>query len=203
MSAVPVARRTVGRARERLGRTLEVCVAVFRRRRPASLFAVVTVAYLLTFLWAMTDLVIRAGTDFGVTAVVDDPLSRMFVSGPGPYTWEPIALVEFGVGALAFSPLNTVLGLLVASLVGLNLAMTYLAITQPASCSIGTGSGVAASVPALLAGSACCAPAIFLALGLQAGGLLLTAFTWLLPLGVLALLGSLLYLGGQVDPTAM
>jgi len=159
--------------------------------------------YLATFLWAMADIAIRTSAGIGVTAVVDDPLSRMFVPGPGPYTHEPIALIELGVATFTFSPLNTALGLFIAGLVGLNLASTYLAITQPASCGIGATSGVFASVPALLAGSTCCAPVVLVALGIQASGILLTAFTWLLPLGVLTLLASQVYLAGQVDLTAI
>jgi hypothetical protein len=203
MSTVPTATRTLGRVRRRLGLTLGVSAGVFRRPKALAVFAAVTAAYLVTFLRAMADLVFRTGAGFGVAAVVDDPLSRMFVPGPGPYTHEPIALIELGIATFTFSPLNTALGLSLSVLVGLNLAITSLAVTQPASCGIGASSGVLASVPALLAGSTCCAPVILVAFGIQASGIFLTAFTWLLPLGVLALVGSVVYLAGQVDPAAV
>lgn len=203
MSTVAAATRTLGRVRRRLGLTLTVSTGVFRRPKALGVFLAVTAVYLVTFLWAMADIVIRTSADIGVTAVVDDPLSQMFVPGPGPYTHEPVALIELGVATFAFSPLNTALGLFIAALVGLNLASTYLAVTQPAACGLGATSGLFASVPALLAGSTCCAPVILIALGIQAGGILLTAFSWLLPLGVIALLASQVYLAGQVDPTAI
>ena len=102
-----------------------------------------------------------------------------------------------------FSGENTAIGLVISLLVGLNLALTYLAVTQPKSCGIEAGTGVLAAVPALFAGSACCGPVLFLVIGIQAGGVLLTAFQWLLPAAALLLLGSLVLVAGRVDPTAV
>jgi hypothetical protein len=192
----------VQRVTDRVGQTLALVASSVRRRGSRAVFAGVTVGYLVTFLWAMGDLNFRR-TGVGVVAVVDDPLARMLEPGPGPYTHEPVALVELGVGVLQFSPLNTALGLGIALLVGVNMAFTAIAVTQPKSCSIGTTAGVMASIPALVAGSACCAPAIFLALGITASGVALTAFLWLLPLGIVLLLVTPLYLAGQIDPAAL
>ena len=86
-----------------------------------------------------------------------------------------------------------------SGLVGLNLGPTYLAIVQPAACGIGAGTGLLASVPALLSGTVCCGPVILIAIGIQASGLLLTMFAWLLPLGVLLMGLSLVYVAGKVD----
>jgi hypothetical protein len=97
--------------------------------------------------------------------------------------------------------LNTLIGVLVAGLVGLNLAVSYLAWTQPAACGVGgPASGLAASVPALLSGAACCGPVVLLALGIQVSGILLTTVQYLLPVAVLLLVGSLLLVCRQVDP---
>jgi hypothetical protein len=99
--------------------------------------------------------------------------------------------------------MNIVIGLLVAPLVGVSLALTYLAVVKPQSCGIGVGSGLLASVPALLSGTVCCGPVVLLALGIQASGLLVSLFAWLLPIGVALLAGSLVYLGGKIDTSAV
>ena len=77
-------------------------------------------------------------------------------------------------------------------LVGLNLAATYLAWTQPKACELGLPStAILASLPAVLSGTACCGPVVLIVLGIQASSVLLTAFQFLLPVAVLMLLGSL------------
>jgi len=168
-----------------------------RRRRPRAVFALATLGYLVAFAYALGDLRF-GGTDLGLT-VVDAPLARAFEPGPGSFTFEGVAVVEFGAGALLFSPLNLLLGLGLAGLVGANLALSYLAIAQPRSCGIGAGTGVLAAVPALLGGSACCAPVLLVVLGIQAGGVLASAIGWLLPVGVALLVGTLVYVAGKVD----
>jgi len=196
LRAVPV------RIKERLVTTARVSVRALRRRDSLAVFLAVTVLYLFAFLYALTDLRIQTGVGYS-TDVVREPLTRMFEPGPGPFTYEGIAVLDLWVVRWVFSPLNTAIGLGLSALVGLNLALSYLAITQPKSCGIGATTGLFASIPALLAGSTCCAPVIFLMLGIQASGLLLTTFTLLLPIGVILLLASLVYVTGQINPTVL
>lgn len=188
---------------ERLRRTGALSVGLLGRRDSLAVFLAVTTGYLVAFLYMMTDMVLNTSAGFGITVPVDDPLSLMFQQGPGQFSYEAIALVELGVATWAFSPINTAIGLVLAVLVGVNLALTYLAVTQPKACGLGAGSGVLASVPALLAGSACCAPVIAIVLGLQLSGVVLSAFAWLLPVSLVLLLGSLVYVAGSVDVTAV
>lgn len=181
--------------------TLAVSGGALGRRDSAGVLVIVTILYLGAFLWAIGDLRFQSvGFDL---LVVNEPLSRTFESAPGAYIHEPIALVDLWILRLLFSPLNVLLGLAISVLVGLNLALSYLAVTQPKSCGVGATTGVFASVPALLAGSACCAPVLFIVLGITASSTLLTLFTWLLPIAVGLLLVSLIYLAGKIDPTAV
>lgn len=99
--------------------------------------------------------------------------------------------------------MNLLLGFGLSVLVGLNLALSYLAVRQPASCGIGAGTGLLASIPALLSGTACCAPVILIVLGIQASALVLSLFVWLLPIGTGALLVSLVYVATRIDPTVL
>lgn len=188
--------------RRRLARTAGAVRTVLTGPKTLAITVGVGLIYVIGFLYAIGDLTVRRGVGWGVAVPVEDPLVHM-LGRTGPASFEAVALVDLAVARLVFSPLNTGLGAVLALLVGINLAVTYLAVTQPASCGISAGSGVLASVPALLSGSACCAPVVLIVLGVQASGLVLTAMSWLLPLGVVALVGSLVYLGGSIDPAAV
>ncbi|WP_331235979.1 hypothetical protein [Natronorarus salvus] len=172
------------------------------RRDSAAVFSLVALLYLLGFLFAIGDLNVRPEAGLSLF-VVDDPLSRMVEPGPGPFAYEGVATIDLLLFRYLLSPVNLAIGLGLSLLVGLNLALSYLAITQPKSCGIGTSTGVLASVPALVSGTACCAPVVFLVFGIQASAALLTVFVWLLPIGVVFLVGSLAYVSTEVDPTAL
>ena len=179
--------------------TVAATALVVRRTDSFGVAAAITVAYLVTFLWAVGDLSFRPDAT-ATLMLVDDPLARA-VERTGPASFEAVALLDTGVVRLLVSPVNVGIGFLVAGLVGLNLGLTYLSIVQPASCGIGASSGVFASLPALLSGTVCCGPVILIALGIQASGLLLTMFAWLLPVGVFLMLVSLVYVAGKIDVT--
>lgn len=192
-------RRLAGGLRGRLGATRTALALLVRRHDSLAIAAVVTIGYLVTFLWIIGDLAFRPDVSMTLV-VVDEPLARM-LERTGPATYEAIALIDTGVVRLLFSPINVTIGLLVAALVGVNLGLTYLAIVQPAACGLEVGSGVAASIPALLSGTACCGPVVLIALGVQASGLLLGLFAWLLPIGIGLLLLSVLYVAVKIDVT--
>lgn len=183
-------------------RTPRVIRSAARRRDGFAIFASSVLGYLVVYLWAIGDLAFR-GSATNETFVVDRPLDRMFETAPGAFSFEPIALVEFGIGTFLFSPFNTGIGLVLGILVGINTTLSYLAIRQPRSCGLAAGSGVLAAIPALLAGSACCAPAILIVLGIVATGTLLTILPLLLPIGFVLLVASLVYLAGHIDPTVL
>lgn len=179
----------------------ETPTTISRASRWHDAFAVLfasTLGYLTVFLWAIGDLAFRSDAGRRLF-VVDEPTTRLFERAPGAFSYEPIALVEFGIGTYLFSPINVSIGLVIAVLVGFNMMLSYLAVVQPKSCGIGAGSGVLASIPALLAGSACCAPVVLIVLGITASGTLLAVLPWLMPLGVVLLGSSLVYLVGKID----
>ena len=168
-----------------------------RRRDARTVAGAVTLSYLLVYLWALGHLAPGLG-GFSVS-VVDAPLSTFFRPALGPFSFTPVARFQVGPITYLFS-LNSVLGLGLAVLVGLNLGLTYLAWRQPSACGLGeSSSGLLASLPAVLSGSACCGPVVLVVLGIQASGALLTTFQLLLPLSVGLLLGSLVLVGRRVD----
>jgi hypothetical protein len=192
-------RRPTAALRRRLTDTKAAIGLAARRRDSLVVIGAVTVVYLLAYLWAAGNLSFRPDVDPGLL-VVSDPLGRAFLR-TGPASFEAVAVLDTGVVRLLVAPLNVAIGLSIAMLVGVSLALSYLAVVRPQACGIGAGSGLLASVPALLSGTVCCGPVVLIALGIQASGLLVSLFAWLLPLGVALLVGSLIYLGGKIDTT--
>lgn len=159
------------------------------------------ILYIVVYLYAIGDLSYQPGVGHQLI-FVDHPLHRMFEPGPGRFSYEAVALIDVWTIRYLFSPLNLLLGFLLSVLVGINLGLSYLAVIQPKACGIGTGSGILASIPALLAGSACCAPVILVVFGITASGTLLSLISWLVPIGFMLLIVSLIYMARQINPVA-
>lgn len=183
--------RVVHRTRAAIGATLH-------RRDAGAILAVGTIGYLLAYSFAVGDL--RPGVEGSVALqVVERPVSRMLMPA-GFLTFEPVARLDaFGLTYL-FSPIDAALAVALAVLVGANLALTYLGVVQPKACGLRNSTGVLAAVPALFSGAACCGPIIFVAVGIQATGALITGFRYLVPVAFVLLIGSLLLVGRQVEP---
>lgn len=155
------------------------------------------IAYLILYLVATRALVTGRGElDLTIAA---NPWALLFRQN-GVLSFEPIALVDLVVVRLLLSPPELLLASGIAALVGLNLGLSYLAWRQPAACGISPGAGMFAAIPALLSGSACCAPILLIILGIQASGLLIVAFDVLLPVSVLLLIVSLLLVARRIRP---
>jgi hypothetical protein len=170
-------------------------LAILRVRRYRRLAAGVTATYLILFLVALQDISL-GGTGFHVlTTDWQRALHRT-----GAFTFEPIAQLTLPGATLLVSPLNVAIGAMLAVLAGVNLTVTYLAFQQPRACRFNRASGILASVPALLAGGACCAPAIVLILGVQLSSLMVAAFQVLIPVSGLLLLLTLLLILRRTEP---
>lgn len=151
---------------------LKGTTSLFGRRDAALVFATVSLLYLALYL-AVVGRLVPGGGEVGL--LVADDLSIAFRS-TGTFTFEPIARIDLGFLSLLFSPLDTLVGLVLPSLVGLNLALFYLAWTQPTACGIEGASGALAAIPALLSGTTCCGPVLLIVLGIQVSGLLVAVF---------------------------
>lgn len=152
-------------------------------------------AYEVVFLLSVRDIT-PGGQGFGITVV---ELGRMF-ERTGAMTFEAVARVTVPGLTVLVAPLNLLLGGVLAVLVGLNLLVTVLAFRQPRACSFNRSTGILASVPALLAGGACCAPTIVLILGLQMTSAAVTAFQWAIPASLVLLTLTLKLIVDRTDP---
>ncbi|WP_251328570.1 hypothetical protein [Haloplanus pelagicus] len=191
----------LGRVGVAVSRTIAAATEVFHRPDATLVAAGTAAGYLLIYLYALGHLAPGIG-GFDVT-VVSGALGKFFQPELGPFSFTPVARVSVGPVTYLFS-LNTVVGLGLAGLVGLNLGLTYLAWRRPAACGIGSSSsGVLASIPAILSGTACCGPVVLIVLGIQASGIVVTAFQFLLPIAVILLLVSLVLVGRRIDPARL
>jgi hypothetical protein len=151
-------------------------------------FVLASVAYLLAYLFIIGDLSYVAGGS-GFT-VEFGSLSNAFRRVSAFY-FEPVASVSAGPVFLLVSVGNLLVGGTVAALVGANLAFTYVSIRNPSACSARNKTGLLSAVPALAAGTACCAPTIFIVLGIQASAGLLALQSLALPVSVALLVVAL------------
>jgi hypothetical protein len=173
---------------------LRAILAIPRYRRVS---VAVGAVYLVLFLLALGD-ISAGGRGF---QVLTTEWTRMF-DRTGALTFEPIAQLTTPGMTILVSPVNISIGMLLAVLAALNLTVTYLAFRQPRACRFNRSTGIMASLPALLAGSACCAPTIVLILGLQVSSLFITVFQVLIPVSVLLLLVTLVLILRRTDPAA-
>lgn len=164
-------------------RKLRVILSIPRYGRLA---VAIGTAYFILFLVALQDISL-GGRGFEFITI---EWTRMF-SRTGTVTFEPIARLTLPGLTVLLSPINILIGMVVGALAGLNMAITLIALRQPSVCSFNRATGFLASVPALLAGSACCAPAIVLILGLQVSSLFITVFQVLIPVSIVLLLITL------------
>ena len=191
----------LGRFGAALSRTVAAAREVFSRPDATLVVVGTTLGYFLLYLYALGHLAPGIG-GFDVT-VVSGAFEKFFRPELGPFSFTPVARVSVGPMTYLFS-LNTVFGLGIAGLVGLNVGFTYLAWRQPVACGLGSSSsGFIASIPAVLSGTACCGPVVLVLFGLQASGIIVTAFQFLLPIATVLLLGSLVLVGRQIDPARL
>lgn len=166
------------------------------RRDGRTSLLVVSILYLVTYLWALRHLTLT-GTGSVDVLLVDDPISTA-LTRRSAFLFESIAVIEAGPIVYVFAPVNVAIGLGLGLLVGVTLAVSIVSWRGPDACRLGAGAGATAGIPGLVSGVACCGPQLLVVIGLQASAGLVAAMQWMVPLAVAALLGTLLWVGSQV-----
>lgn len=145
--------------------------------------------YLLAYLYMLGDLAF--GGNGGWNAFVAGEWPVRWLQARSLFQFEGIAMLQAGPVTLIVSPLNLLIAGVLAGLVATNVhGVIELRRTPPACAVPGARTGLLASVPALLAGGACCAPALLLLVGIPGLGALAGLFAWLIPLSLALLLAS-------------
>ena len=146
-------------------------------------------AYLAGYLFVIGDLSLARVSDWGLRLAPN--WTELLVRARGLFQFEAVAMAQGGRVLWLVSPLNLLIGGIMAALVAVNVHGVIEIRRMPAQCRpAGSSTGVFASIPALLAGGACCAPALIILLGLPALGALAGFFGWLIPLSIVLLAAS-------------
>jgi len=189
-------------AGEASARALGLATVLLRWRRARRIAVATTLGYLLLYLYAIGDLSLQAAFASPELRLAQEPWA-LVLAQRSPLYFEAVAMLQLGWMTLLLAPMNLLIGALLAVLVAANIVLAYLALSRPRVCRGRPATGVLAAVPALLAGSACCGPAVLLALGVQASAFLVGLFSWLVPLAAALLVGTLLFNAARVDLGAL
>ena len=162
-----------------------------RRIIPVVAVVAVVIAYSLFYLWMIGDLSIHSQTGWGWRSVPD--WTERLTDRRGPFLFEPTAQLGTPVGTWLVSPVNSLIAVGLGGLLGGNLLVWHRRRQLPVYCQPGRSGrwSALASIPALLAGGACCAPALLLVIATPSIGFLAGLFPWLVPLSAALLAGTL------------
>ena len=163
-------------------RRLRAALAVPRHRRTGLIAAAVV---LVAYLFSIGDLAVSASGRLTGVQVFQTAWGRVF-QARAPYLFEPVVAVHPSAHLAVFiSPLNLLLGGMVAALVGCNVAVAGHAARQAAACrATRRRRGYArllGVLPAFLLGFACCVPTVLLVLGTGTAAVLLPVLIPLRP----------------------
>ncbi|OII66366.1 hypothetical protein [Streptomyces sp. CC77] len=159
-------------------RRVRAALGVHRHRRAALITAAVT---LLVYMWSIGDLAVSPSGRFSGGPVFQSAPEQLF-QARAPYLFEPVLAVHPSAHVAVFvSPVNLLLGAIVAGLVGCNVAVAAFVARQNAACRRTRYARVLGVLPAFLLGFACCVPAFLLVLGTGTAAALLPVMIPLRP----------------------
>lgn len=140
----------------------------------------VALAYLLVFQIAAGDMTLGGASRLTSIQVVENWQS-LVLRTRAPFQFEPVAFVETSFLVWLISPVNISIGIMLGLLTGFQIALTRIARQCAVACGISPATGIFAGLPGLLAGSACCAPILFILLGVQITASLITLMGLMIP----------------------
>lgn len=164
-------------------------------RDPISHLILWTVAliYLVLFQIALGDLTLDARAARAPEAFLVPGWAEMIWRTRGPFHFEPIGMMQAPFVVWLISPLNVAIGAVLGALTGAQIALVRIARRCAVQCGLSPLTGLLAGLPGLLAGTACCAPLLFLLLGVQVTAGLLTLMGLMVPIAFVLLLAGMLF----------
>lgn len=175
--------------------------SVFKNRRSKLVALGIGIGYLIFYLVA-TGVLVFTANPLPTGVQISSQWPELIFRQRTPFNWEPIGLVSLGFVQLFLALPNIAFGVLIAFLVGVNIAVSAYTYSVRNVCRINPSSSVLAAAPALLTGVACCGPTLLISLGL-ASATVTVAFVsilpLLLPLALAGLVASLLWSGRKLN----
>jgi hypothetical protein len=159
-------------------------------RRNLLIVAAVTILYLIVFLLSVGDLALEAGLRSVSVNLVGD-WRELILRQRVPFQFEAVAVVSLPGAIWLLSPANLAIGLILGGLTGLQIALIGVARQCARACGLHPASGLISGLPGLLAGSACCAPVLFVLLGFQVTAAAVTTMSLMIPAAFVLLLAGL------------
>lgn len=186
-------------------RAVKLSLHALRVRRYRRLALGAVVLYLLIYLLAIRNLILSPGTDLGrfvslpSVRVAADWGSKVFRQ-QAPFYYEPVvAIYPINHVTILLSPVNLAMGLLLAGLVGINLAVAFHLVRKARACRRRAFGGLLGALPGFLTGFACCVPTVALVVGAQFTVVLLAVRSYFFPFALASLAASLLWNARRAD----
>lgn len=146
----------------------------------------VALAYALVYQLAIQDLTLDLAGRPADAFVVPEWQALMWRER-APFQFEPIAVIEAPALVWLVSPVNLAIGLVLGVLTGFQIALVRIARRCSTVCGLSPATGVLAGLPGLFAGSACCAPIVFILLGVQVTASLMSLMALMIPIAFVLL----------------
>jgi hypothetical protein len=172
---------------------------LFRHRITRHIVVWSTLIYAFLYLWAIGDISLHGWRSTLSLMWVREPMDMLFQQR-NLFYFEGIAIIDLPLATYLFSPVNLLIALLLAVLVGLNLALSYLSVKYPVACRGRPTGTLLASVPALLAGTTCSIPVVLVVLGIQTSAAVLAVFSAMVPIALILLTAALVFNAKRTNP---
>ncbi|MFQ5831098.1 MAG: hypothetical protein ACE5H4_00140 [Candidatus Thorarchaeota archaeon] len=189
------------RKKHRILQYLREVGRVFVIRRSKLIALGVGLAYLLFYLLA-TGVFVISSTPLPLEIQISNQWPALIFRERAPFNWEPIGSLSIGFLQVFLSIPNILFGLVIAVLVGINIAVSAYTYSARKVCRINPSASILAAAPALLTGFACCGPTLLISLGL-ASATISVAFVaivpFLFPLALGGLVVSFLWSGRKLS----
>lgn len=176
---------------------LELLFSIILQKRFFIVLIVAFIVYVLVYLAAVGHLVFTTRMEPSQSLFALKILPNwqdLLFRQRSPFLFESIGALYLGPNLKLFlSVPNMTLSVILGSLVGTNIALSYYSFRQ---LGLSGGRGVInllGTIPAIVSGAACCVPTIILVVGLQLTATLATAWSFFVPLSMGLLLLSLIW----------
>lgn len=146
--------------------------------------------YLAVFQIAVADLTID-GVSRPFSIFIVPNWEILLLRNRAPFQFEAVAILEAPYLVWLISPMNIAIGMALGLLTGFQIALVRIARRCAVACGLSPATGIFAGLPGLLAGSACCAPILFVLLGVQVTASLVTLMGLMIPAAFVFLLVGL------------